>query len=151
MALVWRDNKFVKMLTTVFVSDGVKKEVQRWDKVSRSHRQARSYNTHHTPTHDIKILLTQTSQVKARLPVPMYQKIMPFVDQGDKNSALFDIFAGRCKRRYHRIPFRWLLSFIGLNNTMVLFNMISPAAPDLEKTWTNNGFGYKVIISTAHI
>lgn len=34
MALVWRDNKFVKMLTSVYVAGGVKKEVQRWDKVS---------------------------------------------------------------------------------------------------------------------
>ena len=75
---------------------------------------------------------------------------MPFVDQGDKNSALFDIFAGRCKRRYHRIPFRWFLSFVGLNNTLVLFNMLSPAAPGLQKKWTNTGFGYKVIVTNMH-
>ena len=38
------------MLRTVYVTDGVKKEVQRWDKVSWSHRQVRSHNT---PTHAI--------------------------------------------------------------------------------------------------
>ena len=83
-------------------------------------------------------------EVEARSAIKHYQKIMPFVDQGDKNSAHFDIFSGRCKLRYHRVPFRWHLSFVGLNNTMVLFNMVCPLAPDLKKKYKNNALGYKV-------
>ena len=85
-------------------------------------------------------------QVEARLAVKAYRDSMPFVDQGDRNSAHFDIFAGKCKRRYHRRPFQWHLSFVGLNNVLVLFDSISPVAERLKKRWNNNGLGYKVSV-----
>lgn len=37
-AVFWRDNKFVKLLSTVYVGAGVKKEVKRWDKQSHARR-----------------------------------------------------------------------------------------------------------------
>ena len=37
-ALVSRDNKFVKLLSTVMVDGGVKVEVDRWEKSARSYR-----------------------------------------------------------------------------------------------------------------
>ena len=103
-SLVWRDNKFVKLLSTVFLGNDVKQEVSRWEKNTHSYR-----------------------KVTARLAVKCYQKYMPFVDQGDRNSSHFDIFTGKCKKRYHRRIFRWHLSFGGANNTMVLFDASYPS------------------------
>ena len=120
-ALVWRDNKFVTLLSTVYIGNPVKLEVKRWEKETRSYR-----------------------QVEARLAVKAYRDSMPFVDQGDRNSSHFDIFAAKCKRRYHRRPFQWMLSFVGLNNVLSLFDLIFPGAEKLKKKWNHNGLGYKV-------
>ena len=41
-ALVWRDNKFVKILSNVFIGNPVKLEVDRWDKDTRAYRKVRT-------------------------------------------------------------------------------------------------------------
>ena len=141
-ALVWRDNKFVTLLSTVYIGNPVKLEVKRWEKETRSYRQVITRYIHPHMTHTR--LFVCTIQVEARLAVKAYRDSMPFVDQGDRNSSHFDIFAAKCKRRYHRRPFQWMLSFVGLNNVLSLFDLIFPGAEKLKKKWNHNGLGYKV-------
>ena len=118
-ATVWRDNKFVKLLNTVYIVDGVE-SVTRWVK------SAADYLT-----------------VNARLVVKKYQHHMGHVDRVDKNVALSCIRLQRCKNRYHRHMFLWLLAAVGFNNVLVLFMLIFPAAEELKKEWEHNGFGFK--------
>ena len=108
-ATVWRDNKFVKMLNTVYVVSGVR-TVQRWVKT------ASSYLT-----------------ISARLVLKKYQKHMGHVDRVDKNVALAAIRLHRCKLRYHRQLFFWLLAAVAFNNVLVLFMLIFVDAVSFEK------------------
>ena len=118
-ATVWRDNKFVKLLNTVYIVDGVE-TVTRWVK------QASDYLT-----------------VNARLVVKKYQHHMGHVDRVDKNVALSCIRMRRCKHRYHRHLFLWLIAAVGFNNVLILFMLIFPAAETLKQEWEKNGFGFK--------
>jgi hypothetical protein len=118
-ATVWRDNKFVKLLNTVYIVDGVE-TVTRWVK------RAADYLT-----------------VSARLVVKMYQHHMGHVDRVDKNVALCVIRLRRCKNRYHRHLFLWLLAAVAFNNVLILFLIIFPDVEALMKQWENNDFGFK--------
>ena len=118
-ATVWRDNKFVKLLNTVYIVDGVE-TVLRWVK------RAADYLT-----------------VSARLVIKKYQEHMGHVDRVDKNVSLCGIRLRRCKNRYHRHLFLWLLAAVAFNNVFILFMLIYPATDELKQRWESNGFGFK--------
>ena len=118
-ATVWRDNKFVKLLNTVYIVDGVQ-SVQRWVKTA-----------------------AQYITIGARLVLKMYQQHMGHVDRMDKNVALCGIRLRRCKHRYHRQMFLWLIAAVAFNNVFVLFMMIFPLASELKAKHEKNGFGWK--------
>lgn len=118
-ATVWRDNKFVKLLNTVYIVDGVE-TVTRWI------RSARDY-----------------AVVSTRLVLKMYQRHMGHVDRVDKNVALSAIRLRRCKKRYHRHLFLWLIASVGFNNVLVLFCLLYPMVEILMKKQEASGFGWK--------
>ena len=118
-ATVWRDNKFVKLLNTVYIVDGAE-TVTRWIRTAANY-----FN------------------VPARLVLKMYQRHMGHVDRVDKNVALCAVRLLRCKNRYHRQLFMWLIAAVAFNNVLILFMMIYPLAKELERRWESNGFGWK--------
>ena len=118
-ATVWRDNKFVKLLNTVYIMTGMS-SVTRWM------RAAGGFVT-----------------VSARVVLKQYQKHMGHVDRVDKNVALSSIRLLRCKLRYHRQLFLWLIAAVGFNNVLILFIMLYPLAAELQKQHESSGFGFK--------
>ena len=118
-ATVWRDNKFVKLLNTVYIVDGVQ-EVTRWVKYAAKY-----------------------VSISARLVLKMYQKHMGHVDRVDKNVSLSGIRLLRCKNRYHRQLFLWLVAAVAFNNVLILFMAIFPAAAVLKAKHEKSGFGWK--------
>ena len=68
---------------------------------------------------------------------------MGHVDRVDKNVALCGIRLRRCKSRYHRHIFLWLISAAAFNNVMILFMLLFPLAAELKLKYENNGFGFK--------
>ena len=118
-ATIWRDNKFVKLLNTVYITDDVR-TVKRWVK------RAAKYVT-----------------ISARHVLTMYQKHMGHVDRMDKNVSLCGIRLRRCKLRYHRQLFLWLIAAVAFNNVLVLFMIIFPAAAELKFKHEKSGFGWK--------
>jgi len=102
LATVWLDNRFLSMLSTVYI---VKSEegqtVLRWtrEKMKRL-------------------------PVRAPVAVIFYQKMMGAVDRLDKVVALANIRIRRCKKRYHRAMFFWYVSTIGFNNVKVIFERL---------------------------
>ena len=118
-ATVWRDNKFVKLLNTVYILDGV-------DTVTRWIKSAADYVT-----------------VSARVVLKMYQRHMGHVDRVDKNVSLSGIRLRRCKNRYHRQIFLWLIAAVAVNNVFILFLMLYPLATELQQQSEKNGFGFK--------
>ena len=118
-ATVWRDNKFVKLLNTVYIVDGVE-EVTRWVKYASKY-----------------------VNVSARLVLKKYQKHMGEVDRVDKNVSLSCIGLRRCKNRYHRQLFLWLLAAVAFNNVLILFMTIFPLAVELASKHEKSKFGWK--------
>lgn len=118
-ATVWRDNKFVKMLSSCYVTNGV-------ERVTRWMRAAGKYMS-----------------VPARLVLRMYQHHMGHVDRVDKNVALSGVRMKRCRKRYHRALFFWYVAAVGINNVLVLFIMLFPAAEEIKKREDANDFGWK--------
>ena len=102
LATVWLDNRFLSMLSTVYV---VKSEegqtVLRWtrEKMKRI-------------------------PIQAPVAVIYYQKMMGAVDRLDKIVALANIRIRRCKKRYHRAILFWYISTIGFNNVKVIFERL---------------------------
>ena len=90
----------MKLLNTVYIVDGVE-SVCRWVKT------AAKYVT-----------------VSARLVLKKYQEHMGHVDRCDKNVALSAIGLKRCKLRYHRQLFLWLIALVAFNNVFILFMII---------------------------
>ena len=112
-AVVWRDSKFVKILSTVHIYNGVDATVKRWSRAA-----------------GCKV------PVKALPVVPAYQAGMPHVDQFDKFVGGTGIRLRRCKQRYHRAPFMHALAGVGVNNTLRLFMTIREDAASLKKKLT---------------
>ena len=117
-ALIWRDNKFVKLLATFYVASGME-TVRRW---------VRQWG------HYINI--------KARLLLKKYQKHMGYVDRLDRFMASAGIRLRRCKRRYHRAIFFWMLSEM-LNNIFVLFAILFPLAEALKREHEDSSIGFR--------
>ena len=117
-ALIWRDNKFVKLLATVYVASTIE-NVRRWV------RQAGQYE-----------------KIKARLLLVKYQKHMGYVDRLDRFMTSANIHLRQCQRRYHRAIFFWMLAAM-LNNIFVLFAMLWPLAESLKQKHESCGFGYR--------
>ena len=116
-AIVWRDNKFVKLLSTVFLTRGVK-TVKRWSKPAKNH-----------------------AQITVREVVTKYHKHFAYVDRADKNAALAALLLGRCKQRFHRLIFLWYLAMIGFNNLIALFMMLFNGAAKFTQKKEDSGFG----------
>ena len=117
-AAVWRDSKFVKILSTTHMLNGNCK-VKRWIRAAKDRL-----------------------PVEAPHVVVGYQEGMPWVDRFDKTVALTKMRLRRCKLRIHRAPFVWALAGLGVNNTLLLFDGVSGEAAELRKKWTHNGLGY---------
>ena len=118
-ALVWRDNKFVTMLSTCYIEEA-KHKCSRWV------RSAGKY-----------------CDVQVRLCLMYYAKHMGHVDRCDKNVSLSKIKPRRCKKRYHRSIFYWLLASVGFSNVIAVFMSVFPDATDFEKKQNSAGIGFK--------
>ena len=68
---------------------------------------------------------------------------MGHVDRVDKNVSLTGIRLRRCKNRYHRQIFLWLIAAVAFNNVLVLFLVLYPAAEALSANHEKSGFGFK--------
>ena len=68
---------------------------------------------------------------------------MGHVDRVDKNVALSGIRLNRCKMRYHRHLFLWLLAAVGFNNVLVLFCILYVGCADLKDEHEQSSFGWK--------
>lgn len=109
-ALVWRDSKFVKMLSTVHIYDKTPCKVLRWVRA-----------------------VGEKVPVDTLPVVPAYQRGMPNVDHYDKFVGGTGMRLRKCKQRYHRSPFIHALAGIGVNNTLRLFMSIRPDSSVLKK------------------
>lgn len=92
-ASVWYDTKIVKKLSTTFMDEDA--HVNRW---VHSERQRKSRST--------------TRSQKE------YGDKMDAVDRADCNMAYFKIGSGKCKKRFHRTIFFWVVSAV-LHNVFV--------------------------------
>ena len=61
----------------------------------------------------------------------------------DKNVALSGIRLRRCKNRYHRHIFFWLIAAVVVNNIFILFGLLFPLVDELKEKYEGNGFGWK--------
>ena len=118
-ALVWKDNKFVTMLSTCYVEEA-KHTCSRWIRA-----------------------LGKYTDVVVRLCLIFYAKHMGHVDRCDKNVSLSKIKPRRCKKRYHRCIFYWLLASVGFSNTLAVFMCLFPNATAFEKKTNSGSIGFK--------
>lgn len=119
-ALVWKDNKFVTILATCYI-EAAKKKCKRW----------------------IRALKRYDDNVVVRLCLILYAVHMGHVDRCDKNIALSKIKPRRCKKRYHRAVFYWLLAAVGFNNVLAVFMALFPNAQEFEKKQNRGSIGFK--------
>ena len=68
---------------------------------------------------------------------------MGHVDRVDKNVSLASIALKRCKCRYHRQLFLWLISAVAFNNVLILFMMVCPLVEVMQQQHESSGFGWK--------
>jgi hypothetical protein len=119
-ASTWLDNRFLVILSTVFIiATAASSTVLRWTKSERA-RMA----------------------VRAPLALICYALMMGAVDRLDKSNALACIRIRRCQRRYHRQIFFWFVSSIGHQNTKVIWEDLlgEQVVKSLRKKHKN--FGY---------
>jgi hypothetical protein len=112
MAMTWRDNKFVKMLSTVFLKKE-RSNVKRWVADERGR-----------------------IDVECRYSLLMYQALMGAVDGFDRLISMFNVNLGTCALRFQRLIFFWMLSAV-MVNIYVLFKTTNMAEELMRKA--NNG------------
>ena len=107
-AHIWRDNRFVTLLSTTF--HGVETKVERWSGAAKR-RQER----------DCVLALAE------------YARNMMAVDAMDRSNASACIRMGQCPKRYHRQLYHWLVSSIGHHNLKLQFEHLWPNIKQEQK------------------
>jgi len=121
-ATVWRDNKFVTLLSTAFHCTTAVM-VPRWVKEEKKRRFVLGF-----------------------LALKMYQTYMGGVDRLDKTIARANIRMKHCAKRFQRALFFWLLSAVGFHNVTEQFKALFPGGPAalllLQRRHDNGSVGF---------